>query len=77
MGSGGEKYVPLVLTLFFFILFANLLGLVPFGSTATVNIAVTGALAILALIVIEGGGLLSLGPLGYMKTIFIVPPGMV
>lgn len=76
MGSGGEKYVPLVLTLFFFILFANLLGLLPFGSTATVNIAVTGALAILALVVIEGGGLLSLGPLGYMKTIFIVPPGL-
>lgn len=73
IGEGGERYVPFVLTLFFFIFFMNTLGLVPFGSTATGNIAVTAALAVLALIVIEVGGLLSLGPAGYMKTIFVVP----
>ena len=41
LGHHGDRYVPFVLTLFFFILFANLLGLIPFGSTATGNIAVT------------------------------------
>ena len=37
IGHGGEKYVPFCLTLFFFIAVANLLGLVPYGSTATGN----------------------------------------
>jgi F-type H+-transporting ATPase subunit a len=44
----GEKYarfMPYLLTAFFFILLCNLLGLVPFGSAATGNIAVTGVLA--------------------------------
>src|SRR5690606_30558111 len=39
IGHGGERYVPYVLTLFFFILFGNLLGLVPWGATATGNIS--------------------------------------
>ena len=48
--------MPYVLTLFFFILFTNLLGLVPFGATATGNISVTAALALLSLAVIEVSG---------------------
>lgn len=46
MGPHGRKYVPYFLSLFFFILFCNLLGLVPFGATATGNIAVTATLAL-------------------------------
>lgn len=76
IGQGGEKYVPFVLTLFFFIFFVNILGLVPFGATATGNIAVTAALAIVSLVVIEFGGLLHLGPAGYLKTIFVIPEGL-
>jgi F-type H+-transporting ATPase subunit a len=76
IGKGGERYVPFVLTLFFFILFMNLMGLVPFGSTATGNIAVTAALAFLALVVIEVGGFMALGAKGYLKTIFVVPEGL-
>ena len=76
IGHGGERYVPFVLTLFFFILFMNLLGLVPFGATATGNIMVTGALAVLALVAIEVGGLLHLGPRAYLKTIVYVPEGL-
>lgn len=76
IGKGGEKYVPFVLTLFFFILFVNLMGLVPFGSTATGNIMVTGALAVLSLIVIEIGGLLEIGPKAYLGTIVFIPKGM-
>lgn len=76
VGKGGERYVPFVLTLFFFILFMNLLGLVPFGSAATGNIMVTAALAVLALVAIEVGGAIHLGPKAYMKTIVYVPEGL-
>ena len=76
IGHGGEKYVPYVLTLFFFILFANLLGLLPWGATATGNLSVTATLALLSLLVIEVSGFRTLGPKGYLKTIFYAPEGM-
>lgn len=76
IGRGGERFVPLVITFFFFILYANLLGLLPFGATATGNIMVTAALAIIALVVIETAGFLALGPVGYAKTVFFLPPGL-
>ena len=57
VGHHGDAYVPFAMTLFFFILFANLLGLVPYGSTATGNISVTATLAILAFFVIEFAGM--------------------
>ena len=76
IGHGGERFVPLVIALFFFILYANLLGLVPFGATATSNIMVTSALALIALVVIEVAGFAALGPRGYLRTIFYVPPGL-
>ena len=75
LGHGGERYVPFVLTLFFFILFANLLGLVPGGSTATGNIAVTATLAIITFIVIELAGMRALG-WGYVGTIVYWPHDM-
>jgi len=76
IGHGGERYVPYVLTLFFFILLANLLGLLPFGSTATANLSVTGALALMSLVAIEVSGLLTLGTKGYARTIFYAPQGL-
>ncbi len=76
IGHGGEKFVPYVVTLFFFILYANLLGLVPFGASATGNISVTAALAIISLIVIEVAGFKALGPKGYAGTIFYIPKGI-
>ena len=76
IGHGGEKFVPYVVTLFFFILYANLLGLIPFGASATGNISVTAAMAIISLIVVEVAGFKALGPKGYMGTIFYVPKGI-
>ncbi len=70
IGHGGEKYVPFVTTLFFFIAIANLLGLVPYGGAATASISVTASLALLSLITIEVAGMRSLGAAGYMGTIF-------
>ena len=76
VGHHGEGYAPFLLTIFFFILAMNLLGLLPWGATATSNIAVTAALALMAFVVIEVTGMRSLGFKGYMKTIFYLPPGL-
>lgn len=72
----GRRYAPYIMTLFFFILYSNLLGLLPWGATATGNLAVTAALAFMALVTIEVGGMVKLGFRGYLRTIFPVLPGM-
>ena len=69
LGHHGDRFVPFILTLFFFILFANLLGLIPFGSTATGNISVTAMLAIVTFLVVEAAGVRAQGA-GYLSTIF-------
>jgi F-type H+-transporting ATPase subunit a len=43
-GHDGAKYFPLIMTLFVFILFANMLGLLPGSFTPTTHIAVTAVL---------------------------------
>jgi F-type H+-transporting ATPase subunit a len=75
VGHHGERYVPYLLTLFFFILFANVLGLIPYGSTATGNISVTATLAVMSFIAIEWAGIRALG-WGYLNTIFYWPSDM-
>jgi F-type H+-transporting ATPase subunit a len=72
VGPHGEGFVPYLLTVFFFILFVNMLGLVPYGSTATGNVSVTGMLAIIAFVVIEIAGIRALGK-NYINTIFYWP----
>jgi F-type H+-transporting ATPase subunit a len=69
IGPHGEAYAPYLLTVFFFLLFANLLGLIPYGSTATGNVSVTATMAILTLLVTEISGVRSQG-LGYLNTVF-------
>ena len=69
LGHHGEGYAPFILGLFFFILIANLLGLIPFGSTATGNISVTATLALITFVVVEFAGMRAQG-LGYLNTIF-------
>ncbi len=68
LGHHGEGYAPFILSLFFFILLANLLGLIPYGSTATGNISVTATLAIITFIVVELAGIRAQG-IGYLNTI--------
>ena len=75
VGPHGNGYVPYLLTLFFFILYANLLGLVPYGSTATGNISVTATLAIVTFFVIEIAGMKAQGK-GYFNTIVFWPHDM-
>ena len=54
VGPAGKKYVPYIFSLFMFILFSNILGLLPLGLvgvhpfTATSHFSVTGVLAIMS-----------------------------
>lgn len=56
IGHGYEKYMPYLLTLFFFILFGNILGLLPGAANLTGNIAVTFTLALITFIVTNVSG---------------------
>jgi F-type H+-transporting ATPase subunit a len=70
MGDHGRKYLPFLLTIFFFILFCNLIGLVPYSATPTGNINVTAGLAICTFAVMLGAGVVNNGPIGYFKSLF-------
>jgi F-type H+-transporting ATPase subunit a len=76
IGHGADAFTPFILTLFFFILGMNLIGLTPLGITPTANLSVTAALAVISFFVIEVSGFRVLGPKGYAKTIFYLPPGL-
>src|SRR5689334_1329230 len=56
IGHHYEKYLPYLLTLFFFVLFGNLLGLLPGASNMTGNIAVTLTLAVFTFVITNISG---------------------
>ena len=69
-----DAYLPYFLTLFFFILACNLLGLVPGARAITANITVTAALATCTFLLIQFAGVKEQGPVSYIK--HIVPGGV-
>jgi F-type H+-transporting ATPase subunit a len=73
-GADAERYVPYLLTTFFFILTCNLLGLIPGMATATGNISVTAALALMAFIMIQFAGIRNFGPFKHFAN--LVPAGL-
>ncbi len=66
-GQATDRFVGYFLTLFFFILFMNLIGLIPFGSPATGNIAVTATLAVFTFAVTQIVTIRSHGIVGFIK----------
>jgi len=56
IGPKYERYLPYMLTLFFFIWFGNLLGLMPGAANLTGNIAVTAVLAIITFLITNFSG---------------------
>jgi len=68
-GHGADRFLPFLWTLFFFILFNNLLGMVPGGASATSNPNVTAVPALIALLVVIGSGMRELGVTGYWLAI--------
>jgi F0F1-type ATP synthase, subunit a len=69
-----EQYTPYLCTTFFFILVCNLLGLVPYGSSATGYVSVTASLAFMSFLIIQYAGIRKLGVGGYLK--HLIPPGV-
>jgi F-type H+-transporting ATPase subunit a len=74
IGEEGRPYLPYFLSIFFFVLFMNLLGMVPGSATATGNISVTASLALCTLFMINVAGMRAHGVGGYVKS--LVPHGM-
>ncbi|MEE9288511.1 MAG: F0F1 ATP synthase subunit A [Bacteroidota bacterium] len=74
VGKEGLKMMNYFLTVFFFILTCNLLGLIPYGSTATGNVSVTAGLAIIAFLVIQLAGIRKNGLVRYFKG--LIPSGI-
>jgi F-type H+-transporting ATPase subunit a len=74
-----DRYVPFLWTIFLFVLFCNLLGMVPFLGSPTASLSVTGALAFCSFLVIHGAAVAKMGPLGYAKSYvphIDVPPAL-
>ena len=82
LGENTDRFVPYLWTTFFFVLFCNLLGMIPLGGifqavsggrlrhlggTATANIWVTGTLAFMAFAMIHISGIRQQGALTYFK----------
>jgi F-type H+-transporting ATPase subunit a len=74
IGDRGADYFPYVATLFFFILFNNMLGLIPGFKPGTGTIGVTATLAIMTWVVFVWVGVRKNGFFGYMKS--LVPSGV-
>jgi F-type H+-transporting ATPase subunit a len=55
-GTEGMKFFPFVFTLFMFVLFANLIGLIPYSFTVTSQLIITVTLALLVFFVVVGYG---------------------
>jgi F-type H+-transporting ATPase subunit a len=69
-GHDGVKYFPYVLTLFLFVLFGNLLGLIPMSFTVTSHVAVTVVLALLVFLGVTILGFIKQGP-GFLKMFWV------
>ncbi len=66
IGEGYEKHMPYLLTVFVFILVLNLLGLIPYGASATGNINVTLTLAVFTFLITQVSAIKANGIKGYL-----------
>jgi len=63
----GDRYTPYLLNVFFFIFMMNALGLIPYCASATANIGVTLALALMTFFLTQAAGIRAAGFGGYLK----------
>ncbi|MCX7886136.1 MAG: F0F1 ATP synthase subunit A [Verrucomicrobiae bacterium] len=85
LGEHAKKWFGFFAALFFFLLFANLLGKLPgpvfrgveeprfWLESPTANINVTAGMAIFVFVVAQVAGIIKLGPVGYFKKKFLLP----
>jgi F-type H+-transporting ATPase subunit a len=61
-----DRFVPYLVSAFFFILFLNLFGLVPFAATSTANISVTVMMALFTFFITQYAAIRAMGIGGYL-----------
>lgn len=74
-----DKYVPYLWSVFLFILFCNLLGMIPYMGSPTGNIWVTGALAVCSFVLFHGAATMKMGLIPYLQALWPkmeIPMGM-
>jgi F-type H+-transporting ATPase subunit a len=64
-----HRFVPYLWSIFFFILFNNLMGMLPWMGSPTGALGCTGALAVCSFLVIHGSGIRQMGALHYAKSV--------
>ena len=74
IGHGYKKHIPLLATLFFFILISNFIGLIPGAKAATGSLQINWALSIVAFVYFNYWGVKVHGGWGYIKS--IAPSGL-
>ena len=65
--SEAKRFLPLLWTLFFFVLILNLFGMIPGVGSATGSITITAALAFVVFLVVVGSGSKKMGLVGFWK----------
>jgi F-type H+-transporting ATPase subunit a len=73
VGGEGRRYFPIIFTVFMFVLFGNLLGMVPYSFTFTSHIIVTFAMALVVFVAVT---ILGFAKHGMHFFSFFVPPGV-
>ena len=64
-GKTADKFLPFLWTIFFFVLFCNLLGMIPWAGSPTGAIGCTGSLAVMTLMTVVGAGVKKYGLVGF------------
>src|SRR5579864_7121519 len=76
LGRNGVPFVPFIISLFMFIFVLNEIGLFPFvGKSPTADINTTAALAVFAILLVQGVGIVRKG-LGYFGHLVVRPLGL-
>lgn len=75
IGPKGKPYLPFILSIFFFILFNNLIGLIPGFKPGTGTMGTTVTWAVMVFLVYNWIGIKKHGAWGYLKSFY--PPGVV
>jgi F-type H+-transporting ATPase subunit a len=75
MGKVGLPWIPFLTTMFLFILFCNVLGLIPGLGTPTANIYVTATLALTVFFSVHIAGAIKHGPFKYLRAV-VLPTGV-
>lgn len=74
LGDTWKKHFPFIAALFFFILFNNIVGIIPGCHPGTGTMGVTGALALCSFVYFIAVGIKRMGVLGYLKS--LAPKGL-